>query len=85
MIRAIGWGTYILAMFILLVAAIFFGIVQSVLAHIPVAGWVIQLVLSPIILIFTARYIFRVYDHGIPQEPAGNTAGEGRHQVDAAL
>nr|WP_320161925.1 DUF4013 domain-containing protein [uncultured Methanoregula sp.] len=85
MIRAIGWGTYILAMFILLVAVIFFGIVQSVLAHIPVAGWVIQLVLSPIILIFTARYISRVYDHGIPQETAGDIIGEGRQQVDAAL
>jgi len=85
MIRAIGWGTYILAMVILLAAAIFFGIVQSLLAHIPVAGWVIQLVLSPIILVFTARYISRVYDHGIPQEPAGDVAGEGLQPVDAAL
>jgi len=85
MIRAMGWGTYILAMVILLVAAVFFGIVQSVLAQIPVGGWVIQLVLSPVILVFTARYISRVYDHGIPQEPAGDPAGEGRQQMDAAL
>lgn len=84
-IRAIGWGTYILALFLLLVAVIMFALVQSVLAHIPFAGWVFQLVLSPIIFIFTARYISLVYDHGIPQEPDAALAGDGTQQVDAAL
>jgi len=54
----------------MLVLVILFSLIISLLALIPYAGWVIQLVLTPIISVFTARYISRVYDHSVPQAPA---------------
>ena len=69
-IQVIGWGAYILALIIVAVLVVLFGLVIALLALIPLVGWVIQLVLEPLIQIFSARYIARVYDHGVPQEPA---------------
>lgn len=69
-IQAIGWGTYILALVIMMVLVILFSLVISLFALIPLVGWVIQLVLTPIVSIFSARYIARVYDHSVPQEAA---------------
>jgi hypothetical protein len=69
-IQAIGWGAYILALVIVAVLVVLFGLVIALLALIPLVGWVIQLVLEPLIQIFSARYISRVYDHGVPQAPA---------------
>ena len=68
-IQAIGWGTYILALVIMIVLVILASLVISLFALIPFAGWVIQLVLTPIISVFSARYISRVYDHSVPQAP----------------
>jgi hypothetical protein len=75
-IQAIGWGAYILALVIMMVLVILFSLIIALLALIPYAGWVIQLVLTPIISVFSARYISRVYDHSIPQaaEPAPEPA-----------
>ena len=69
-IQAIGWGAYILALAIMIVLVILASLIISLFALIPFAGWVIQLVLTPIISVFTARYISRVYDHSVPQAPA---------------
>jgi uncharacterized membrane protein YidH (DUF202 family) len=69
-IQAIGWGAYILALVIMLVLVILASLVISLFALIPFAGWVIQLVLTPIISVFSARYISRVYDHSVPPAPA---------------
>jgi hypothetical protein len=76
-IQTIGWGTYIIALLVLLVAGIIFTIVVIALSIIPFVGWVIQLVLGPLLLVFSARYITRVYDHGAPQAqvPTPATAG----------
>jgi len=68
-IQAIGWGTYILALVILVVLVLLFSVVISLLALIPLVGWVIQLILNPLISIFSARFMSRVYDHSIPQAP----------------
>lgn len=68
-IQAIGWGTYILALIIMGILAVLASLVISLLALIPFAGWVIELVLMPLIQVFSARYISRVYDHGVPQGP----------------
>lgn len=76
-IQTIGWGTYIIALLVLLVAGIIFTIVVSVLSIIPFVGWVIQPVLGPLFLVFSARYITRVYDHGIPRAPAPAPATAG--------
>lgn len=84
-IGAIGWGTYFLSMFLLLVVVIIFALVQTVILHMLIVGWVIQLVTSPVIFVFTARYITLVYDHGITQEPDGVLAGESLQDVDGLL
>ncbi|MGA2120926.1 MAG: DUF4013 domain-containing protein [Methanoregula sp.] len=69
-IRTIGWGRYVIALVILMVVAIAFFAVMSVFSLVPYAGWVVQLVLTPLYSIFSARYISRVYDHGVPQAAA---------------
>lgn len=66
-IQAIGWGAYILALVIMMVLVILVTLIITLLALIPYAGWVIQLVLTPIVSVFTARYISRVYDHSVSQ------------------
>jgi hypothetical protein len=68
-IQVIGWGAYILALVIMIVLVVLFSLIISLFALIPYAGWVIQLVLTPIISVFSARYISRVYDHSVPQAP----------------
>jgi hypothetical protein len=68
-IRAIGWGTYIIALIVLMLAGPVFGIIVFMLAIIPYVGWVIQLVLNPLLSIFSAGFIARVYDHSAPQAP----------------
>lgn len=58
-IRKIGWGTYILALIIVIAAIV---IVQIVLGLIPYIGPVIQFIIAPIIAVFYARYICILYD-----------------------
>jgi len=69
-IQAIGWGAYILALIIVGVLLVLFGLIISLLALIPLVGWLIQIILQPLVQVFSARYIARVYDHGVPQAPA---------------
>lgn len=69
-IRAIGWGTYIIALIVLFVTGIIFTIVVAVLSFIPFVGWVIQLVLTPLFSVFSARYVSRLYDQNAPPAPA---------------
>ncbi len=76
-IQTIGWGTYILALVILVVLVLLFSVVISLLALIPLVGWVIQLILNPLISIFSARFMSRVYDHSIPQVPVPAPAPTG--------
>lgn len=62
-IRRIGWGGYILALIIVIVIIV---IVEIVLGIIPYIGWILQLILSPFITVFFARYIALLYDSGQP-------------------
>ena len=66
----IGWGTYIIAFILMLVCAVAFVIITTILAMVPFVGWVIRLVLTPVYAIFVARYMSQVYDHGEPQPAA---------------
>jgi len=75
-IQAIGWGTYILALIIVLVLVILFSLVISLFGLIPLVGWVIVLVLNPLVQVFMARYISRVYDHSVPEAEAPAPAPE---------
>jgi len=68
-ISRIGWGPYILAVIILFVIVI---LVSTVLAFIPFIGPVIQVILAPVLSIFSARYITLVYDSQV--EPPGSKA-----------
>jgi hypothetical protein len=65
-IGKIGWGTYILALIIMIAIAIAYGIVTSIISAIPVIGpiisFVVQIALTPAIAIFFARYLALVYD-----------------------
>ena len=65
-IGAIGWGSYILALIVLLITAIIYFLVVSVFAMIPFIGWVLNLALMPLFSVFLARYFSRVYDHATP-------------------
>jgi hypothetical protein len=76
-IQEIGWGTYILALIIMAVLVILASLILDLLGLIPFAGWVIVLIFMPFIQIFSARYISRVYDHGLPSEPAPEPAPAG--------
>lgn len=58
-IGRIGWGSYILAL-IVLIAVLF--VVSFVLGIIPIIGWIISIVIGPAISIFAARYVTLLYD-----------------------
>jgi len=69
-IQAIGWGTYIIALIIIGVLVILATLVISLFGLIPLVGWVIVLALNPLVQVFNARCISRVYDHSVPPAPA---------------
>jgi len=59
-IRRIGWGTYIFWTIIIFVC----GLIVSGIGSIPAVGWVISLVISPIIGVFVSRSTSLVYSEG---------------------
>lgn len=78
-IRGIGWGTYIFWTIIIFVC----GLIVSGIGSIPAFGWVISLVLGPIIGVFVSRSSSLVYSEGtvpvvapIPTEPPIPHTGE---------
>ena len=58
----IGWGSYIIALVVLWIVAIVFGVVTTVLEMIPILGWLIALFLYPVWIIFAARYMTLLYE-----------------------
>ena len=58
-IGRIGWGTYIIALVVLI--AVYF-VISFVLGAIPVIGWLISIVIGPALSIFGARYVTLLYD-----------------------
>lgn len=61
-IGRLGWGTWIIAVIILLVVAFVYGFVVGILATIPLIGWIIALLLNAAFVIFYARYLAQVYE-----------------------
>jgi len=61
-IGKIGWGTYIVALIVLIIVQFVIGIVLSIIAMIPVLGAIIQFVLFAPLVIFEYRYICQIYD-----------------------
>ncbi|HIH02713.1 MAG TPA: DUF4013 domain-containing protein [Methanoregulaceae archaeon] len=58
-IGRIGWGTYIIALVIVMVAI---AVVEVVLSIIPILGWILLFILTPAFSIFAARYVTLLYD-----------------------
>lgn len=63
----IGWVICIIALPVLFAAGVIFTLIGMVPAFIPFIGWVLVLPVNPFIQVFTARYLSRVYDHGISE------------------
>jgi hypothetical protein len=73
-IRQIGWGSYILALIVLAVVMMIFGIILALIMAIPYIGWLMYLVLLPPLVIFEGRYLTQVYESGGPVAPAPTAA-----------
>lgn len=58
-IGRIGWGPYVIALVVVIVAI---GVVEVVLSIIPILGWLLLLLLMPALYIFGARYLTLLYD-----------------------
>jgi hypothetical protein len=70
-LRRIGWWNYLIAVILLAVAGLFFNLVVSVPAVIPYVGWIVPVVLSPLLTVFAGRYFTLVYEAGeAPPPPA---------------
>jgi hypothetical protein len=70
LIRRIGWGNYIIALFLVAIAGALFSGVVSIPAVIPYIGWIIPVILSPLLTVFIARYYMLVYEAGEVPPPA---------------
>lgn len=60
-IGKIGWLTYILSLIVLWIVV---GIIEGVLSMIPIIGWLILFIISPLLVIWSGRYISNLYDIG---------------------
>lgn len=61
-IQAIGWFNYILAIVVLVVVMGIIGFILGMLAVIPILGWILLIAASPVLTIFSGRYICNLYD-----------------------
>lgn len=61
-ISKIGWVPYIIALIVLGVCGLVFGIVVGILMMIPILGWLIYLFMISPWAIFISRYICQLYD-----------------------
>ncbi|PKL62790.1 MAG: hypothetical protein CVV31_04345 [Methanomicrobiales archaeon HGW-Methanomicrobiales-2] len=61
-IGALGWGTWIIAVIVLVVVALIYGFVVGILSAIPLLGWLIAIFLNAAFAIFYARYLAQIYE-----------------------
>ncbi len=61
-IGKIGWGSYIIALIVLMIVGVVFGIIVSIIMMIPILGWIIYLCLIAPWTLFVSRYICQMYD-----------------------
>ncbi len=61
-IGKLGWGTWIIAVIVLLIVAFVYGFVVGIIASIPLLGWIIAAFLNVAFVIFYARYLALVYE-----------------------
>jgi hypothetical protein len=65
-IGKIGWGGYLLALIVFVIAIIVLGGILVLFSMIPLIGWLIQLFLGVPVALFGARYITLLYDSAGP-------------------
>ncbi len=58
----LGWGTWIIAVIVLLVVAFIYSFVVGLLVNIPFLGWLIGIFLNAAFVVFYARYLAQVYE-----------------------
>ncbi len=63
-IRAIGWGSYLLASVVLWIISFVMGMVFNLITEIPYLGFIIMFFVSVVFTIFEARYLALVYESG---------------------
>lgn len=61
-IGKIGWGNYIIALIVIIIAQFVIGLILGIITMIPILGAIIQFILIAPITLFEARYICRIYD-----------------------
>ncbi|WP_286681284.1 DUF4013 domain-containing protein [Methanoculleus sp. DTU007] len=61
-IGKIGWVNYIVALIVLWIVGIVFGVIVALLSFIPIIGGLIALFLFPVWAIFAARYMTLIYE-----------------------
>jgi len=61
-IGKIGWGSYIIALIVLCVVGVIYGIIVTILMMIPILGFIIYLCLIAPWTLFVSRYICQMYD-----------------------
>lgn len=61
-IGRLGWGTWIIAVLVLLVVAFVYGFVVGIIAWVPFLGWVVAAFLNVAFAVFYARYLAEVYE-----------------------
>ena len=67
-IRTMGWLSYILSLIIFTVAEFIYIVITGILSLIPYIGWILGLIITPVFLIFSARYFSLIYDQGKPHQ-----------------
>jgi hypothetical protein len=71
MIRKMGWGTYILALIVMMIAGFAFGIITMILSFIPFIGWALVVIVTPFATILFGRYATLVYEQAEIKAGAG--------------
>lgn len=61
-IGKLGWGTWIIAIIVLIVIAVIYALVVGLLVNIPFLGWLIGIFLNAAFAVFYARYLAQVYE-----------------------
>jgi hypothetical protein len=61
-IGKIGWGSYLIALVVLIIILVVLEIILMILGMIPVLGMIIQLIFIAPVTLFEARYLCQVYD-----------------------
>ena len=64
LIGKIGWGQYVIALVVLLVVTLIFVVIEAILQLIPWIGWVLVLIITPLLSVFVARFYTLIYEQG---------------------